>query len=76
VAEGTCGGDTPPPPTTFIPVTGGAGGPTEPLIIPVTGVDFALNYAMAQQLALNLGLVFSGLAMISGGLAKKSKDEE
>lgn len=60
-----------------IPVTA-AGGPIvveDTFLIPVTGADATLNYALLQQLTLNFGVMFSGLAMLTGGIAKKSKEE-
>lgn len=60
--------------TTFtptIPVTGGgAGGATESLIIPVTGVDLG---EQLQTYAKYLGLLVIGMALILEGVLKKQK---
>jgi len=67
---------TPPPggggtPTGVIPVTGGAGGPTDPLIIPVTGLDLGLNLAGLQKLFMFMGLMLFGVTMMLEGFDRK-----
>jgi len=70
-----CG--TPPPPggggtgTGIIPVTGGAGGPNEPLIIPVTGIELGLNLAAIQKLFMFMGLMLFGVTMMLEGFDRK-----
>jgi len=55
--------------TVVIPVTA-AGGPTDPLIIPVTGVDY-LPFAGLQTLSMNLGLMLFGVTMVLEGIDRK-----
>lgn len=55
-----------------IPVTG-AGGPTEPLIIPVTGVDLTLNLAGLQRLFTTMGFMLFGITMVLEGVDKRLK---
>ena len=76
----TCGGTTPPvtvlaPP--IIPVTG-AGGPTEELLIPVTGVDLAsqvqAKYLAISKISLFVGLGCLGISFGIDGLPRKKKE--
>jgi hypothetical protein len=53
-----------------IPVTD-AGGPTEPLIIPVTGVDYTMPFAGLLVLSRNMGLLLFGVTMILEGIDQK-----
>ena len=72
-----CGTPPPPPPggggtgTGIIPVTGGAGGPNELLLIPVTGVDLGLNLAELQKLFMFMGLMLFGVTMMLEGFYQK-----
>ena len=65
------GGVTPGTPTGIIPVTGGAGGPNEPLIIPVTGVDLDINLAGLQKMFMFMGLMLFGITMMLEGFDRK-----
>lgn len=57
-----------------IPVTGGAGGPTEELlIIPVTGIEFGGQALGLQQVFSYVGLMVFGIAMIIDGITHKMK---
>jgi hypothetical protein len=70
----TQGCPPPPPPPGgggIIPVTGGAGGPTEPLIIPVTGIDLSINLAGLQKLFMFMGLMLFGVTMMLEGFDRK-----
>jgi hypothetical protein len=53
-----------------IPVAA-AGGPTEPLIIPVTGVDYTMPFAGLLVLSRNMGLLLFGVTMILEGIDQK-----
>jgi hypothetical protein len=53
-----------------IPVAA-AGGPTEPLIIPVTGVDYTIPFSGLLVLARNMGLLLFGVTMILEGIDQK-----
>jgi len=59
--------------TGLIPVTGGAGGPTEELVlIPVTGVNLG-DLSGAGDMLVNLGLLFFGAALVLEGLTRKNR---
>ncbi len=77
VSDKNCETPPPPPPpppaeVAPIPVTG-AGGPTEPLIIPVTGVDLTLNLAGLQRLFTTMGFMLFGITMVLEGVDKRLK---
>jgi hypothetical protein len=70
----TQGCPPPPPPPAggpIIPVTGGAGGPVDPLIIPVTGIDLSINLAGLQKLFMFMGLMLFGVTMMLEGFDRK-----
>jgi len=79
-ATATCQGDPgdDDPPTAVIrvvvpaviPVTD-AGGPPEPLIIPVTGVYYTMPFAGFQSLLMNMGLMLFGVTMVLEGIDRK-----
>ncbi len=63
------GGDT----TNIIPVTGGAGVPADPLIIPVTGVDQGVDIAGLQKWSMLMGLMLFGFTMVLEGFDLRRK---